>query len=288
VSRSEVFEIEQQFPREASREGFRWDWLIVVTVAWILFDIFTEPALAVAVASFKFGWNDFANGLWLWRRDSNRKRGHTHFVFYCAAGFWRITVTTFVIVVAGLLIAGVVEGARGRQPQNDEAGWLTAGVSMSIVCLCFVLSSLTSWLAMLLAWRRRHRIWLHADVRLDRSQKLWPPRPVGSNEASRVITSSLIFLAVAVIVGSIVVMASMAANAGRGNDPAPWIILGMIAGMITTAILVLVLRERALKLLIAGSPFEAWPEPAYDGETAWAVESTRYAGDSEVFSPESV
>lgn len=272
MPRSEVFEIDPTLERGEPRTGIRWDWLLVVSAAWLLFDIFTQPALAVAIASFKFGWNDFVNGIWLWRRDANRKRGHTHFVFYCAAGFWRITVTTFVIVVTGLILAGMIAGARGGRPQNNDDGWVTAGVSMTIVCLCFVLSSLTSWLAMLLAWRRQHRIWLHPNVSIDRSQKLWPPRPFGTNQASRVITSSLIFLAVAIVVSTIFVMASMAANAGRGNNPAPWIVIGMLVGMITSAVVILVVRERALKRLAATSPFEAWPEPAFEDEVAWAIE----------------
>lgn len=272
----EVFEIETTSERDESRSGIRWDWLIIASAAWVLFDIFTQPALAVAVASFKFGWNDFINGLWLWSRDADRKRGQTHLVFYCAAGFWRITVTTLVIVVTGLLIWAIITGIQGQNAQNNDAGWETAGVSTTIVCLGFVLSSVTTWLAMLLAWRRRHRIWLHSDISIDRSQKHWPPRPFGTNQASQVITSSLIFLAVITVIGSIVVMASSAGNVGGNPNTGPLIVATMLAGMIGSAILILVVRERALKRLTARSPMEAWPDaaPAGADSTGAASEAT--------------
>ncbi|MBI1311392.1 hypothetical protein GC176_08805 [bacterium] len=271
MRRSEVFEIDPTHDRSDPRVGFRWDWLLVVTAAWVLFDIFTEPVLAVAIASFKFGWNDFVNGLWLRSRDPDRKRGHTHFIFYCAAAFWRITVTTFVIVVAGLVITGLIAGLRGQQPPNNPAGWHITGMTMFIVCVCFVLSSLTSWIAMLLAWRRRHKVWLHTDVRLDRLYKLWPPRPEGNNQLSRVITSSMIFLGVGSIVFCIVAMAS-AAN--KANAPGTWLVVSMIGGMFVAAALTLVLRERALKSLAAISPFEAWPEAEIDSddESIWVTD----------------
>jgi hypothetical protein len=272
VANSEVFELDPSAERGEEKTGFRWDWLLVVTAAWILFDIFTEPVLAVAIASFKFGWNDFVNGLWLWRRDTERKRGGTHFVFYCAAGFWRITVTTFVIVISGLLIAKVFGGIIGRQPQNNNNAMITTGVTMTIVCLCFVLSSLTSWLGMLLAWRRGHRVWLHPNVFIDRRHKVWPPRPFGTNQASRVITSSLIFLAVAIIVVTVVVLASLADQRVVGPDLALWISLGLLAGMVTSAILILFVRERALKRLVAAYPYEAWPEPAFKDEFEWLID----------------
>lgn len=272
VSSSEVFEVDPTRERDEIRTGFRWDWLLVVTAAWILFDIFTEPVLAVAIASFKFGWNDFVNGLWLRKRDPDRSRGNTHFVFYSAAAFWRITVTTFLIVVAGLVITGLISGFRGQAPRNNPAAWHLTGMTIFIIFVSFVLSSLTSWVAMLLAWRRRHKVWLHPDVRVDRRHKEWPPRPFGSNQLSRVITTSMIFLVVVIVIATIVGISSMAAGKGRAAGPPVWLPLAMLGGMFASAIGVLVVRERAIRAMAAESPFEAWPEAEIESSIDQAIE----------------
>jgi len=272
VPGSEVFEIDPTRERDELRTGFRWDWLLVFTAAWILFDIFTEPVLAVAIASFKFGWNDFVNGLWLRRRDPDRRRGSTYFVFYSAAAFWRITVTTFLIVIAGLVITGLIAGFHRQRPPNNPAALHLTGMTMFIVCVSFVLSSLTSWVAMLLAWRRRHRIWLHPDVRVARRHKEWPPRPFGRNQLSRVITSSMIFLVVAIVVVTIIGISSLAAGRGRAPAPAVWLPLTMLGGMFASAVVILVVRERAIRAMAADSPFDAWPEAASEDEIEWLVE----------------
>ncbi len=269
---SEVFEIDPTRERDAIRTGFRWDWLLVVTAAWILFDIFTEPVLAVAIASFKFGWNDFVNGLWLRRRDPDRRRGNTHFVFYSAAAFWRITVTTFLIVVAGLVITGLIAVVHGQGPRNNPAGWHLTGMTIFIICVSFVLSSVTSWFAMLVAWRRRHKVWLHPGVRLDRRHKLWPPRPSGHNQLSRVITTSMIFLVVVIVTATIVSLSSMAANRGRVAGPSVWLPLVMLGGMFVSAIVVLVVRDRSIRTMTAKSPLEAWPEPEFEISIDQAIE----------------
>lgn len=268
MSNSEVFELDPSAERGTEQAGIRWDWLLVFTAAWLLFDIFTEPALAVAVASFKFGWNDFVNGLWLRKRDPDRRRGNTHFVFYSAAAFWRITVTTFLIVVAGLIIVGMLAGINGQQPANNRAGWQLTGMTMFIVCISFVLSSLTSWVAMLLAWRRRHKVWLHSDVRVDRRRKLWPPRPFGNNQLSRVITTSMIFLVVVIVMATMIGISALAGDRGRAAGAPVWLPLSMLGGMFASGIAVLVVRERALRTMAADSPFEAWPEPAIEGASS--------------------
>jgi amino acid transporter len=266
VPNSDVFEIDPMREPSEIRTGFRWDWLLAFTAAWILFDIFTEPALAVAIASFKFGWNDFVNGLWLRQRDPDRRRGNTHFVFYSAAAFWRITVTTFLIVIAGLAIAGLIAVFRNRGAQNNAAGWHLTGMTMFIVCISFVLSSLTSWVAMLLAWRRRHKVWVHPDVRVDRRRSEWPPRPFGNNQLSRVITSSMIFLVVAIVTATSIAIVSMVADRGRVVAPPAWLPLALLGGMFASALIVLVVRDRAIRTMSASSPLEAWPESAFEGE----------------------
>ncbi|NQV23409.1 MAG: hypothetical protein HQ518_03485, partial [Rhodopirellula sp.] len=184
MSTADTFEIDEQRPGKTALLR-HWDWFFVLSVAWLLFDLFMQPVLSIMIASFKFGWNDFANGFWLWRKDSSIRRGRTCLVFYVATGLWRITVSTFAVTLLGLLVYGFWQAfnglpgrAGGNAPNHDDVTTL----SMLIVMLCFALSSFATWLAVFMGLKNRVRVWVDSTVRFSRRQRLWPPQPVGSNQ----------------------------------------------------------------------------------------------------------
>jgi hypothetical protein len=260
VSAADTFEIDE---RRAERSAWlrHWDWFFVLSLAWLLFDLFMQPVLSICIASFKFGWNDFANGFWLWRKDQNHRRGRTCFVFYLATGLWRITVTTFAITLLGLLVYGVwlainpQEQAANRNQGND----IVTGVSMVIVMFCFVLSSVSTWLAISMGLRNRVRVWIDSTIRYSRRSRIWPPEPLGKNQVSRVVTSSLIFLVTFLIVGTIFVLASRRGRAPQPVQPLP-IIAELVSSMIGGAAFLLAGRSWLLRKLAATSPADCWAE----------------------------
>lgn len=260
MSAADTFEIDE---RRAERSAWlrHWDWFFVLSLAWLLFDLFMQPVLSICIASFKFGWNDFANGFWLWRKDQNHRRGRTCFVFYLATGLWRITVTTFAITLLGLLVYGVwlainpQEQAANRKQGND----IVTGVSMVIVMFCFVLSSVSTWLAIVMGLRNRVRVWIDSTIRYSRRSRSWPPEPLGKNQVSRVVTSSLIFLVTTLFVGVISILASQAGRAAQPNPPL-LIVTVLVSTLIGSAVLLLAGRSWLLRKLAATSPADCWAE----------------------------
>ena len=234
-------------------------------MAWLLFDLFMQPVLSICIASFKFGWNDFANGFWLWRKDSERRRGRTCLVFYLATGLWRITVTTFGVTLLGLVIYGIWIGINpaGRNwERNQGDDDIVTGVSMMIVMFCFVFSSLSTWLAIWMGLRNRVRVWIDSTVRYSRRNGVWPPEPQGKNQVSRAVTSSLVFLS-AILVGTAVgVLASAAKRAG----PVPEIMIALpILAVIVCGVILLAGRSWLLRKLAATSPADCWVDGFADG-----------------------
>lgn len=256
MSAVETFEIDAPRP-EKSAWLRHWDWFFVLSVAWLLFDLFMQPVLSIVIASFKFGWNDFANGFWLWSRDSNRRRGRTCLVFYVATGLWRITVTTFSITLLGLLIYGfwlaINPRAAAVNPQQDED--IVTGVSLMIVLFCFVLSSISTWLAISMSLRNRVRVWIDSTVRYSRRNRVWPPEPQGKNLASRAITSSLVFLATILIGVAIAILASAARRAGPVPDG---LVALPILATIGCGVILLAGRSWLLRKIAATSAADCW------------------------------
>ena len=268
VSAADTFEIDERRPQKAAWLR-HWDWFLVLSIAWLLFDLFTQPVLSIVMASFKFGWNDFANGFWLWRKDSNRRRGRTSLVFYMATGLWRITVTTFAVTLLGLLVYGfwLAMNPQERAVNQKQGNDILTGVSMMIVSFCFVLSSLSTWLAIAMGLKNRVRVWIDSSVRLSRKNGIWPPEPYGKNQVSRAVTSSLVFLSTILIGTAIGVLGSAAKRAG----PVPeWLIALPILATIGCGVILLAGRSWLLRRLAATSPADCW-----DAEVSGGAEIRR-------------
>lgn len=264
VSAADTFEIDEHRPPKSAWLR-HWDWFFVLSVAWLLFDLFMQPVLSICIASFKFGWNDFANGFWLWRKDSDRRRGRVCFVFYVATGLWRITVTTFAITLLGLFVYGFwlamnpqERGANGKQ--GDD---ILTGVSLMIVLFCFVLSSLSTWLAISMGLKNRVRVWIDSTIRYSRRNRIWPPEPNGKNQVSRSVTSSLVFLSTILLGAAIGVLISAAQKPG----PVPEVLIALpVSGTIGCAVVLLAGRSWLLGKLAAATPFDCWGTGSPVGE----------------------
>tara|TARA_R110002072_G_C7978936_1_gene536026 strand:+ start:67237 stop:68103 length:867 start_codon:yes stop_codon:yes gene_type:complete len=260
VSVADTFEIDE---RRVEKSAWlqHWDWFFVLSVAWLLFDLFMQPVLSICIASFKFGWSDFSNGFWLWRKDSDRRRGRTCLVFYVATGLWRITVTTFAVTLLGLLVYGfwLAMNPQQQAANRNQGNDILTGVSMMIVMFCFVFSSLSTWLAISMGLRNRVRVWIDSSIRYSRRNRIWPPESLGNNQVSRVVTSSLIFLVTALFVGVISILAS---QAGRAAQPIPPLLFGVVfvSTLIGCAVLLLAGRSWLLRKLAATSPADCWAE----------------------------
>lgn len=233
-----------------------WGWLLVLGIVWLFFELSVDPALSVMVASIGLGWNHFLSALWLWRRDPDRRRGRACAAFYLAAGFWRITAVTFVLIALATIISLILDIRHERQ---DE---IVTGVAVSIIGLCFVLSGVTTSVAIVLAVRKRLKVWLDPEIRISRKKREWPPRSSGQNKIGGVIKSTACLIA----------MVEMGVGYGfltwlivqQNNGPMN-VALGVFIGImmflpiILAAATILGGPEWACRKLRAASPQECWP-----------------------------
>jgi hypothetical protein len=141
-------------------------------------------------------------------------------------------------------------GANGKQ--GDD---ILTGVSLMIVLFCFVLSSVSTWLAISMGLKNRVRVWIDSTIRYSRRNRIWPPEPNGKNQVSRSVTSSLVFLSTILIGATIGLLISEAQKPG----PVPEVLIALpVFGTIGCAVVLLAGRNWLLRKLGAATPFDCW------------------------------
>ena len=198
-------------------------------LAFLLFELTARPAMAVILAAFKFGWNDFRTAFWIRGRDPHRDRGVALFWYSIALGLWKVTVVSILLSICILAIA-----RRAPRPAIKifRGGSLTAG--MGLVLLTFV-----PILGAIRARRSGVRVWVNGGLTHARRNQYWPPIGHGVNSARGLLLASLILPALVT-----------ATVARRTNAPA-------VALLIATEGLLLWLISRGT---LARHPEECWPE----------------------------
>lgn len=245
------FEIEPE-PRSWSLLP-HWDWVFMISLGWLLFELFAQPAIGVLVASLKAGWPEVMNALWLLRRDDNRSRARTCAIFCIAYGFFRISVMTLLLVLLTYFILTFVNGP-GRGPvQANQTALKVAGW---VIGISFLLTSLISLAGAVLAWVSHCRVWVGYGLRDCRAKDQWPPQPGGSNAAPTMI--NLAIVATVPFYGVISGLLILLPNRLLGG-----ILFGAV--LIGGAILLLKANDGVQNRLTAGAPMQCWGLPEMSG-----------------------
>ena len=232
-------------------------WIIVAGTAWLLFELHANSSLVAVVACLKFGWYDFRNGLWLWRTDPFPKRGGTHFWFYLALAFWKISLTA-VGLTFGILI--VTSSLRMGFPGAEILG---AMFSLWVSC---GLATVSTWLGCYLAWRRGVRVWVDSTVSYSRKRDIWPPEPFGTNKLHPLLLGAgVVAVTVSLVLGIIVGVALAEAKQVHGGV----LVLCVMFGLIFVSGGLLVLTEYLARTIGTSSPAKCWtpaapPEDQFD------------------------
>src|SRR5437879_6067252 len=146
---------EEQSPR---RRRFPFTWPLLLAAGWVLYEVTTQPSLAILTICLKFGWNDFRTAYWLRRTDPSRKRGRAYFWLYLGSGFWRTAITAIVP-----MFAAVVLTAQAGPPQKgQQAGPPPAEftIAFGASSASFLLSSLATSVAVWKSLRFKIPLWL--------------------------------------------------------------------------------------------------------------------------------
>lgn len=240
-----------------------WGWLLVLGIAWLLFELSVDPAFSVVVASFGLGGNHFLSAWYLWRRDRDRPRARACAAFYLAAGFWRITGLTFALIAAAAIISLVLNIQHGKK---DD---IVTGIAMMIVLLCFFASGVTTSAAVLMGLRQKLKVWLDPQIRVSRRKREWPPRSPGPNRLGSVITGMVSLIAILELFIGYGCLGLLLRGKGPQNLAVGVLACVLaIAPIVVAAATVLIGREWAARKLRAASAHQCWP----DGETARSQE----------------
>jgi hypothetical protein len=219
-------------------------WPLLITLAWVVYELTAQPTVAVVVGCAKFGWDDMQTAAWLRRTDPLRARAWACFWFHLACALWKVAG-----IAAGVMLLIIILMPILQQPQKLVLILGPAALEM----LCgFLLASLLSWSAACFAWRKRVRIWLDSKLHYARNRRSWPPNATGRNNAGPILAGSL-QLALATITASVCLLAVWAQLSIKP-------LLGLLAIAVLTAC---VLARRIARNVVAVAPHECWPELAF-------------------------
>lgn len=265
----ETFDIE-----ERSQPGLlrRMPWWLIGSIAFAIAELTTHPAIGIVVLCLKFGWNDFLLGLWLRRRDPDRKRGAVCSWFYWALGLWRVGMWSFILLFSfAFVVFGLLEQHVGKGRDPIELGYCATIMFGSVM-----LGLGTTFIGMWRGWRTRQRVWLSSTIYESYKLREWPPvSGAGApNLLKRIVimTGCMTFVAVlpAIAVGVVALLKAAQVQPGAQNADAG--ALGAVVGAgvpIGGAVVVLWICSAILKRLEAGRPDQCWAE-AEPQDDFWA------------------
>lgn len=147
-------------------------WLLVLLgIGWLIYEVAHSPAWAAMAMCTKFGLEDFRTAFWLLRTDPQRSRGRACCWLYIASGLWQIAIIGVAMVLLTVILVYVLQAQQGNVGGLFH---LLGGAALSIVA-GFTLSTLATYLAMFIAWRRNVRPWLNGAIHIARRRNEWPP-----------------------------------------------------------------------------------------------------------------
>jgi hypothetical protein len=269
---NQVFEIE---PAESGGLLGRLPWWLILSVAFVVTELTTHPSIGVSVLCLKFGWNDFRTAFWLRCRDPNRKRGATCGWFYLASGLWRVCLWSFGLMFVTIIFFVETQRLQPVPPKAQNEPNLPPEIQTCMVMwlASFASAMLFTGAAILLAWRRRVKVWISASISESRRRDAWPPRPLPRMRPEANLLKYWAFgtgigaFVVFFVIGLFLIDPFMGFDRAGNNGPlAPVFGLVVVVGFPLLAVIFCpTMTGLVLQWFGARSPLECWP-PEPHGE----------------------
>jgi hypothetical protein len=262
-------------------ERRRWrlavSWPLLLLLGWLLYELTTQPALAVVTICLKFGWSDFKTALWLRRVDPIRTRGWACFWMHVASGFWKTAIAALVPLFTMPFIIDAL-GQKAAPAQGPPVHFMVATLT---AIGGFLLSALMTGVAVAIAWRHDVRLWLNRAIHHDCRENNWPPLHALAGQPNNVgrllMAMVFVFLFTAltpILIGAAAALAGpMAAAAGNQGNGAAFFSVAFTAGLLALACAIAKGRELLARKLAARSPVECWPEAHETEDEAMAAQA---------------
>lgn len=266
------------FETEPSDSGGRFanlPWWLILTVAFVVTELTTHPAIGVSVLCLKFGWDDFRTSAWLRSRDPNRKRGAVCSWFYVASGTWRVFIWS-----TGLMCAACILLMATQPPQvwGPKANAMPPPEVIACIYIClasFAVATIITLFATRFASRHQVKVWISGEVSQSRRLNEWPPQPrPGRMTPANLLKSwllasggGLFLLLMGCGITFMLVTVQVMFPGGAGNKQLfieLFAVVNSVAVLLIMVILILIVRWRILPQIEASSPADCWPVAALD------------------------
>lgn len=239
---------------------------VLLLIGWVLYELTAQPALGVAAICLKFGWEDFATAIWLRRSDPEPRRAAACFWLYLASGLWKAAITASIMIFGFAFL----QGMQGPRAPGPRPGGMPPQVLGALLTAAggYLLSGLTTVVAVVLALWGGVKLWLDSEVHRSRRGNYWPPavdanhRP---NQAGRLVVTALILFVVPTLMAIIIALvASVAPRQGVRWEP--WLVLMTLVvsviGTVGGPTLILFTRDQLAERVMAARPSECWGDDA--------------------------
>jgi hypothetical protein len=246
---------------ERSRWRFPVSWSLLLLVGWLLYEATTQPALAVVTICLKFGWSDFKTASWLRRADPIRARGRAYFWMHVASGFWKTAVTALVPMFTLPLIIDALGGQKPAPVNGPPVHFI--GATLTAIG-GFLLSALTTAVAVTIAWRHDVRLWLNRAIHRDCRENNWPPLHALAGQPNNVgrLLLAMVFTFLFPVLTPVLIWVAVALAPAAGNkaNGATWFSVVFTGGLMALACAIAGGRQLLVRKIAAWSPVECWPE----------------------------
>jgi hypothetical protein len=238
-------------PSDRSRRSETIGWLLMVGLAFLVFELTADPSWAVVLGCLKFGTPDLKVARWLRRADPDHLRGHCCSWFYVTLAVLRVGFTAFFLM--GVLFA--VAGAGNPQGQIGRQA-----ISALIVLLaCFTGAAIASWVAVASALLGGVRVWMDATVKSAVRSGCWPP--MVPQRFGRAVLGPGLIVAYAFFAGWVALVALISVLLipvmRIFHAPNIMLICAFVIEMLC-AFLGMVLAQRAIGRIEANNPWECY------------------------------
>ncbi len=246
---------------ETASRGYRiLSWPVLLTLGFVVYELFAEPALGVTVACLKFGLPHLWAGIWLLAKDPKKRRAVASACCYWGYGALRVGAVAFpTAVVIGTLM----------QQRVDELVVTALLAFGGIACY-----SALMMLGVLLAWWWGVKVWLSPAVPHDLRLGPWPPRWPGPNRLGVAVKFAM--LVCGVVFGlTVILLLLQFLRLVLGRLWRPWLeaaaTICAIFLMFAIPLFWYAWGERLEEQVPADDPESCWPDSPADsvGEPLW-------------------
>jgi len=237
-----------------SRRSDTIGWLVLVGLAFLVFELTADSSLAVVLGCMKFGTPELRVARWLRQSDPSPARGRACSWFHVTLAFMRIGSTAFfvLLVLTTITGAGIPQGKLERQLIG----------ALLVILSCFAGAALTSWIAVGYALRHGVRVWMDATAGAALHAGVWPPFLTDRSRRANLGPGLIVVYAIAAAGGALFALLLIVVGMNAGLS-APYA-LSCLSLAVVSLLVGFRAAHKAMWRIEATSPWQCYGESQID------------------------